>query len=87
MLGAHGVYRAAFTSIGQTELLMKHKVKPPVVALGGERSLGVKVGEMVSMVAAHVEAHTLDDCGHFMPEERPDFVVRHILALAARAHA
>jgi pimeloyl-ACP methyl ester carboxylesterase len=59
----------------------------PVVALGGEKGLGAKVGEMVAMVADHVEAHTLADCGHFMTEERPAFVIEHILAISARAAA
>ena len=44
VLGAMGVYRAAFTSIAQTDplaggLLRGHKVKVPIVALGGEKSL------------------------------------------------
>ncbi len=84
VLGAMGVYRAAFTSIEQTEALAKSKVSVPVVAIGGEKSLGAKVGEMVKMVAQHVDAETLPDCGHFVPEERPDAVVRHVLAMAAK---
>ena len=85
VLGAMGVYRAAFTSIGQTEPLTRNKVGVPVVALGGAANgLGDKVGEMVKRVAANVEAHTLADSGHFMPEERPDAVIEHILAMAAK---
>lgn len=84
VLGAMGVYRAAFTSIAQTEPLTRDKVRVPVVAFGGAKNgLGAKVGEMVKLVAANVEAHTLPDSGHFMPEEQPDAVVRHILAVAA----
>ena len=84
VLGAMGVYRAAFTSIDQTEPLRKSKVTVPVVAIGGAKSLGAKVGDMVKMVGQHVEAETLPDCGHFVPEERPDAVVRHVLAMAAK---
>jgi pimeloyl-ACP methyl ester carboxylesterase len=39
---------------------------------------------MVAMVAENVEAHTLPSCGHFMPEERPEFVIGQILGLCAR---
>jgi hypothetical protein len=39
---------------------------------------------MVAMVAENVEAHTLAGCGHFMTEERPAYVIRHILDLSAR---
>ena len=86
VVGAMGVYRAAFTSIEQTEPLTRNKVRVPVVALGGSANgLGAKVGEMMKLVAEHVEAHTLSDSGHFMPEEQPDTVVKHILAMAAKA--
>ena len=88
VLGAMGVYRAAFTSIAQTEKLTQAKVRVPVVALGGSRNgLGAKVGEMVRLVAEQVEAHTLPDSGHFTPEEQPDAVVKHILSMAAKLPA
>jgi len=83
VLGSLGVYRAAFTSIDQTEPLMKRKLTLPVVALGGKNGLGAKVGDMVKMVASQVDAHVLEDCGHFMPEEQSEEVTRHILALVA----
>ena len=86
VLGSMGIYRAAFTSIAQTEPLMKRKVVVPVVALGGEKGLGAKVGEMVRMVAENVDAYTLPDCGHFLPEERPEEVVRQVLAMVAGQH-
>ena len=60
------------------------KLALPVVALGGEKGLGDKVGNMVAMVAEDVEAHTLACCGHFMTEERPQFVIEQILKLSAR---
>lgn len=89
VLGAMGVYRAAFTSIEQTEplagLLTGHKVKVPVVALGGEKGLGERVLAMVKMVAKDVEGGVIGDCGHFLPEERAEEVVCHIKALRAKA--
>jgi pimeloyl-ACP methyl ester carboxylesterase len=89
VLGAMGVYRAAFTSIEQTEplagLLTGHKVTVPVVALGGEKGLGDRVLTMVKMVAKDVEGGVVADCGHFLPEERPEEVVRHVKALADNA--
>ena len=85
VLGSMGLYRAAFTSIEQTEPLTGHKVRVPLVALGGEKGLGDKVLAMVKMVAKDVEGETIAACGHFLPEERPDVVVRHVQALSARA--
>jgi len=85
VLGSMGIYRAAFASIEQTEPLMKDKVTVPVVAMGGAKGgLGAKVGEMVKMVAEHVDVVTLPDFGHFLPEECPDEVARRILAVAAK---
>jgi len=87
VLGAMGVYRAAFESIEQTEKLAKHKVTVPTIAMGGERGLGAKVGEMVKMVAEDVHAMTLPGCGHFMPEECPGALIEQVLAMAQKVHA
>jgi len=85
VLGSMGVYRAAFTSIEQTEpltrLLVGHKVAVPVVALGGDKSLGANVEKMLKLVAKNVEGEIVSNCGHFLPEEYPAVVVRHILAI------
>ena len=83
VLGALGVYRAAFTSIEQTEPLTIAKVTVPVVAIGGVKGLGDKVREMVRLVASSVTAETLSESGHFVPEEAPDAVIRHVRAMAA----
>ena len=85
VLGAHGVYRAAFTTMDQTCPLTINKVQVPVIALGGEKSLGDKVQQMVAMVADSVEGYTLADCGHFIPEEQPEQVVTYIRKLAVKA--
>jgi pimeloyl-ACP methyl ester carboxylesterase len=83
-----GVYRAAFTSIEQTEPLSGirpgRKIKVPVVALGGENGLGDRVIAMVKMVASDVVGEVIPDCGHFVPEERPEEIIRHIKALTSR---
>jgi len=88
VLGSMGVYRASFTSIEQTEtltrLLVGHKVAVPVVALGGDKSLGANVEKMLKLVAKNVEGEVVSNCGHFLPEEYPEVVVRHILALALK---
>ena len=82
VLGALGIYRAAFTSIEQTEPLTTDKVSVPVAAIGGIKGLGDKVGEMVRKVASDVTSETLPDAGHFVPEEAPEELIRRIRALS-----
>jgi pimeloyl-ACP methyl ester carboxylesterase len=83
VLGAMGVYRAAFTTIEQTKPLLIRKLDVPVVAIGGEKGLGSKVGDGVRLVAETVDEHVIVDCGHFVPEERPDDVIALIRRLTA----
>ena len=87
VLGGMGVYRAAFTSIQQTEPLTSHKVKVPIMALGGTKGLGDRVLAMVRMVGENVEGRVIADCGHFVPEERPEEIVRDILAMTKKVIA
>jgi pimeloyl-ACP methyl ester carboxylesterase len=75
VLGAMGVYRAAFTSIEQTEPLRAAKVTVPVLAIGGERGLGQQVGQGLGSVAGNVTTMTLNGVGHFVPEEAPGELV------------
>jgi pimeloyl-ACP methyl ester carboxylesterase len=83
VLGAMGVYRAAFKTIDQTEPLARKKIRIPVVALGGKSGLGESVLNMVSKVAENVTGATIENCGHFLPEERPEEVLRFFRALSA----
>lgn len=46
VLGALGVYRAAFKTIEQTTPLTRNKVRVPIVTLGGRKGLGARVQEM-----------------------------------------
>jgi pimeloyl-ACP methyl ester carboxylesterase len=81
VLGALGVYRAAFRTIEQTEPLASKKVTVPVVAVGGDFSRGDQVRQMISSVADNVTGVVVEGCGHFVPEERPDRVADLVLGL------
>ena len=39
---------------------------------------------MVKLVAKDASGETIADCGHFLPEEHPEAVLRHVQALSAR---
>jgi pimeloyl-ACP methyl ester carboxylesterase len=85
VLGSLGVYRAAFTTMEQTAPLTHKKVQVPLVALGGDRAQGLQIRKMVEMVAENVDGGSIVNCGHFVPEERPDEIVRHVLAMMKNA--
>ncbi|MFZ0091244.1 MAG: alpha/beta hydrolase, partial [Solirubrobacteraceae bacterium] len=81
VLGALGVYRTAFTTIEQTAPLTRSKVSVPVIALGGTRGAnGDNVRQMVKLIAEDVKGGAIENCGHFVPEERPDAIIDHVLA-------
>jgi pimeloyl-ACP methyl ester carboxylesterase len=81
VLGALGVYRAAFTTMEQTAELTRKKVTVSVVGLGGAKAQGDRVQNMLRLVATSVSGGSVENSGHFLPEENPSEVVRHILQL------
>ena len=73
--GAFGVYRAIFETQAQTEPFTSHKVRLPVLGLGGEKSMGDRTRQMLTTVAANVQGGAVAGCGHFIPEEKPEELV------------
>lgn len=54
-----------FAELSQTKLTM------PVLAIGGEKSLGEALGQQMKLVATDVTVVLLKDTGHWVLEERP----------------
>ncbi len=76
--GAFGVYRSVFTSVHQTETLTKETLKTPVLGLGGDKSIGDKVQAMLSKVFEICKGGAVKDCGHFIPDEQPEYLIESI---------
>jgi pimeloyl-ACP methyl ester carboxylesterase len=51
--------------------LAKTKLTMPVLAIGGEKSLGDVLGQQMKLVATNVTVVVLKDTGHWVMEERP----------------
>jgi pimeloyl-ACP methyl ester carboxylesterase/quinol monooxygenase YgiN len=51
----------------------------PVLAMGGDRVFGATVAENLSSAAADVRGEVLEDCGHYLTEERPTEVTTSLL--------
>jgi pimeloyl-ACP methyl ester carboxylesterase len=58
------------------EYLREHRLGMPVLAYGGAQAFG-RGGETLSSlrrVATHVEGGIVEQCGHWIPEEQPEFI-------------
>lgn len=73
-------YYRAFTADAQyNRETFKGKLKIPVLALGGDRSLGALQFQGMQAVAENIRGEAIPDCGHFIPEEQPEVLTQHIL--------
>jgi len=54
------------------------KLAMPVLAWGGESSIGAGVRICFEQVAEHVDGGVIADCGHWIAEEQPAFVLNQI---------
>ena len=57
------------------------KLKMPVLALGGDKSFGrgSECIESLRRVAENVRGGLVEDCGHWIAEEQPDFLAQELL--------
>jgi pimeloyl-ACP methyl ester carboxylesterase len=52
----------------------------PLLALGGELSLGDVTMKLYEAVAEDVQGGVIPQCGHWVAEERPGYLVERLLA-------
>lgn len=55
----------------------------PVLAIGASGGVGRALEKSLAPVAADVQGVVLEECGHFLPDECPDEMVRAILGFWA----
>ena len=75
-------YRALEQDVAHNQsLLARGKLKMPVLALGGGKAFGrgAETFESLKRVALDVRGGVIEDCGHWIPEEKPDEVARALL--------
>jgi pimeloyl-ACP methyl ester carboxylesterase len=78
--GSFGYYRALDQTICQNRERAVSPLAMPVLAIGGASSRGDLVGDDVRRVASDVTALTFRDCGHYVPEEAPQELVKQLQA-------
>ena len=72
-------YRAIFEDAQQNKEYAKQKLDMPILTIGGEAGLGNATTISFQKVANNVTGMTLPNTGHFIPEERPNFLTKQIL--------
>jgi pimeloyl-ACP methyl ester carboxylesterase len=64
-------YRAFPRDVLANREFAKHKLPMPVLGIGGAASFGPILDAHLREVADDVRAVSIDDCGHWVPEEQP----------------
>jgi pimeloyl-ACP methyl ester carboxylesterase/heme-degrading monooxygenase HmoA len=78
-------YRAAYASADQVRALVEKKLEIPVLAVAGERGIGVNHEAFVRAFSTNiVENINVSGAGHFVPEERPTELTAALQGLLAR---
>jgi pimeloyl-ACP methyl ester carboxylesterase len=72
-------YRSAALSASQNVAFGKAKLQMPVLALGGQAGLGANMGKSMEALASNVQGGQVDDCGHYVMEEQPEYVAQRLL--------
>ncbi len=73
-------YRAFPQDIDLNLAGTQNRLKMPVLGLGSEKTMGRFMRPMLQQVADDVRAYTFADCGHYIPEEKPNELVEQLIA-------
>ena len=72
-------YRAIFEDAEQNKEYAKQKLNMPILTIGGEAGVGNLTTTSFQKVAKNVTGITLPNTGHFIAEERPNYLIKQIL--------
>ncbi len=69
-----GYFRAMWTNAEHNKVSAETKITIPVLAMGGEYSVGAMAAQSMSAVATNVQSIIIPNSGHWLPEENFDAV-------------
>ncbi|MDQ1251148.1 MAG: hypothetical protein QG646_217 [Euryarchaeota archaeon] len=72
-------FRAFPDDSKQNKEYLKSKLSMPVLALGGAQSFGPLIVNMVKEVATNVSGGMIEQCGHWIADERPEYLTEQLL--------
>jgi pimeloyl-ACP methyl ester carboxylesterase len=76
-------FRAFAEDSRQNKEYFKRKLPMPVLASGGAQSLGPTMVAMAEEVAINVRGGSIEECGHWVADERPIELTRQLLTFLA----
>lgn len=79
MASAFARYRTIDSQIAHNTRFASQPIATPTLAIGGERSFGALVAENLRDAASSLQGSVIDGCGHYVSEERPRELARHLL--------
>jgi pimeloyl-ACP methyl ester carboxylesterase len=68
------LYRSLLKDGEHNQKYRHQKLQTPILAYGGESAAGDNLRKSLLPIADHVEGGSIPECGHFIPEEKPDFL-------------
>jgi pimeloyl-ACP methyl ester carboxylesterase len=80
-----GYYTEFFTTAAQNQRHAERKLQLPVLAMGGEACLGPLTKQCLELAADDVRGGVIERCGHWIGEERPDFIAQTLLDFFSEA--
>lgn len=83
MRAGFAFYRAFPQTGAQSRELAKTKLTIPVLAYGGSHAMGEIPIRSMRRVAEQVEGGVIPECGHWIPDEKPDRIAREIIRFHA----
>ena len=75
--GGFAHYRAFKENASQVQARGQARLTVPTLALGGD-VVGDALRQQLVLIAADVVGHIIPECGHNIPEERPDALLQHL---------
>ena len=66
------IYRALDATIAQNQERKERRLTLPILAIGGQYSLGEQIAATMKLAADDVQALVVPGCAHWVPEETPE---------------
>ncbi|MBW8688247.1 alpha/beta fold hydrolase [Chitinophaga rhizophila] len=86
LAGGFAYYKSFQENVVQNNARTKH-LDLPILAIGGEKAQGMNMGKaMNKMCVDNVTAVSIPDCGHYIPEEQPEELMRVMNAFLANVN-